>query len=283
MKEILKKSIILSLFIFSNTFAVPSEIREIKTLDQIVNEASSKPTSKPENLSGELMPLEKLQENQQESVMDKEPLNEDTIKDEIINEAITNENSNEISEELTPMEKALARTDIRRIDLSEKTYGNDELVYVKGENKPFTGEFALFLGDVIESSESYVNGKLNGDKIWYSDDGNIAMIEPYKDDKLEGDQKTFFRDGKLKSSITYKNNRIVAIEVYNEEGTLLHKDDLSKGNGQWKTFWNNGQVMEEGRYKNWVKDGTWKRYQQDGTVDSVAVYENGRLKSQSWN
>lgn len=283
MKEILKKSIILSLFIFSNTFAAPSEIREIKTLDQIVNEASSKPTSKPENLSGELMPLEKLQENQQESVMDKEPLNEGTIKDEIVNEGITNENSNEISEELTPMEKALARTDIRRIDLSEKTYGNDELVYVKGEDKPFTGEFALFLGDVIESSEAYVNGKLNGDKIWYSDDGNIAMIEPYKDDKLEGDQKTFFRDGKLKSSITYKNNRIVAIEVYNEEGTLLHKDDLSKGNGQWKTFWNNGQVMEEGRYKNWVKDGTWKRYQQDGTVDSIAVYENGRLKSQSWN
>ena len=41
--------------------------------------------------------------------------------------------------------------------------------------------------------------------------------------------------------------------------------------------------MEEGRYKNWIKDGTWKRYQEDGNVDSITVYEKGKQKSQTWN
>ena len=31
------------------------------------------------------------------------------------------------------------------------------------------------------------------------------------------------------------------------------------------------------------RDGTWKRYQEDGTVDSITVYEKGKQKSQTWN
>ena len=266
MKDILKKSIILSVFAVFSAAVSASEIREIKTLDQLNNE-TVKPAVKSKTAKNTgLMPLEKLEEKAASE-----------------NAAVSVPEVKETKEKLTPMEKALSRTNVRIVDLSQKTYDENELVYVKGEDKPFTGEFAMFLGDVIESSEAYVDGKLNGDRIWYSDTGNVVMIESYKNDKLEGDQKTYFDNGKLKSKITYKNNRITAIEVYAENGKLLHKDDLSKGTGEWKTFWNNGQVMEEGNYKNWVKDGTWKRYQENGTVDSIAIYEKGRLKSQSWN
>lgn len=256
----------MSAFAVFSAVVSASEIKEIKTLDQLNSEAEAA-VIKPESVSAPgLMPLEKLEDKSESPA-------EETAEAEV----------KEAEKELTPMEKALARTDIRRLDLSQKSYGENDIVFAKGEDKPYTGEFALFLGDMIESSEAYVDGKLNGDRIWYSDDGNIAMIETYKNDKLEGEQNTYFDDGSLKSKITYKNNRIIAIEVYAEDGKLLHKDDLSRGTGTWKTFWNNGQVMEEGKYKNWVKDGTWKRYQEDGTVDSVAVYENGRLKSQTWN
>lgn len=271
MKYIFKKFIILSIFTAFSTVASTAEIREIKPLDQM-NSETTKPAIKTESITAVgLMPLEKIEEV---------PASENT---ETAEAEVKEDKTKEPEKELTPMEKALARTDIRRLDLSQKSYGENDIVFAKGEDKPFTGEFALFLGDIIESSEAYVDGKLNGNRIWYSDDGNIAMIETYKNDKLEGDQNTYFDDGSLKSKITYKNNKIIAIEVYAENGKLLHKDDLSKGSGTWKTFWNNGQVMEEGKYKNWVKDGTWKRYQEDGTVDSIAVYENGRLKSQTWN
>lgn len=164
------------------------------------------------------------------------------------------------------------------LDISQKVHGSDKLVYAQGEDKPFTGEFGLFIGDIIEYSEAYVNGKLNGDKIWYSDEGNIVMTERYVDEKLNGEQRSYYSDGSVKAITKYRNNRVTGIEFYAQNGKLLHKSDMSAGTGEWKFFWDNGKILEEGKYKNWVKDGTWKRYQEDGTVDSIAIYENGRLK-----
>lgn len=253
--------LVFSLQIFSE------EIREIKTLDEINKEMGSevKTSEFVPNINNNLKPLEKL--------------NTSEIKPEtdIVEKGLESEI------ELTDAQKALQKSGTRIIDISKKIHGEDKLVYAQGEDKPFTGEFGLFIGDIIEYSEAYTDGKLNGDKIWYSDKGNIVMTESYINGKLNGEQKSYYSNGNIKAITKYKNNRVTGIEFFAQNGKLLHKSDMSAGTGEWKFFWDNGKLLEEGKYKNWVKDGTWKRYQEDGTVDSITVYENGRLKSQTWN
>ena len=58
---------------------------------------------------------------------------------------------------------------------------------------------------------------------------------------------------------------------------------IKDGNGDWKFYWSNGQVSEEGKYRNGRKDGTWYKYREDGSIDTVIKYDNGRLLSESWN
>lgn len=254
------KKVILISFIILGLNLKADELKEIKTLDEFTKEVTESSSKKIDSKSkdNELIPLEKIDSN---------------IKRE---EKISKEETlNKVSQE--------KKDNLRVVDISEKVYGDDKLVYVKGESKPFTGKFALFLGEIIESSEEYQDGKLHGEKIWYSDDGKVVMSENYNNDKLDGEQRAYYTNGQVKSIINYKNNKIVGLEVYNQSGKTLHKENLSDGTGVWKTFWDNGKVMEEGRYKNWAKDGTWKRYQEDGTVDSVTVYEKGKQKSQTWN
>lgn len=257
-----------AVFIYSSQIFAEG-LREIKTLDEINKGITSTVTKPVSNINNELKPLEKLNTSEK--------------KEEVKSETTVTDKSIESGDKLTDAQKALMRSGVKIIDISKKIYGADKLVYVQGEDKPFTGEFALFLGDIIEYSEAYVNGKLNGQKIWYSDEGNIVLTESYIDEKLNGEQRSYYSDGSIKAITRYKNNRVTGVEFFAQNGKLLHKSDMSAGTGEWKFFWDNGKILEEGKYKNWVKDGTWKRYQEDGTVDSIAVYENGRLKSQTWN
>ena len=254
------KRVILISFIILGLNLKAYELKEIKTLDEFTKEVveSSSKKINSQSKDNELISLEKIDSN---------------VKTE--EKKSKEETMNKVSQE--------KKSNLRVEDISKKVYGDDKLVYVKGENKPFTGKFALFLGEIIESSEEYQNGKLHGERIWYSDDGKVVMSENYNNDKLDGEQRAYYANGQVKSIIRYKNNKIVGLEVYNQNGKTLHKEDLNDGTGVWKAFWDNGKVMEEGRYINWAKDGTWKRYQEDGTVDSITVYEKGKQKSQTWN
>ena len=47
-------------------------------------------------------------------------------------------------------------------------------------------------------------------------------------------------------------------------------------------FWENGNILEEGSYKNWKKDGKWVKYRENGEVDVTTIYKNGRLIEQIW-
>lgn len=168
------------------------------------------------------------------------------------------------------------------IDLSKKRNKNG-VIYAEGENSPYSGKFALFLGDFIEYTETYKDGVLEGAKTWYSEDGNIVLEETYKNSKIEGDQKAYYDNGKLKSIVTYKNGRISKMVDYAENGSILHQEEFKNGTGKWKYFWSNGNVLEEGRYKNWIKDGIWKKYREDGSIDSITEYKKGRLVETTWN
>lgn len=88
------------------------------------------------------------------------------------------------------------------------------------------------------------NGKLEGEKIIYYPNGQIAEQSYYTNGKLEGTSKVFSETGVLIKDFSYKDGRL---------------------NGMSKYYDGSGKLLAEGAYKDDQKQGIWK------------YYENGRL------
>ena len=153
----------------------------------------------------------------------------------------------------------------------------------EGSNTPFTGVFGVVIDDKIESYEEYKNGLLDGETAYFAKGKQVKLLsEMYTKGKLNGQQKSYYENGKLKSIVYYSNDKINGIESYDRSGNLLHKSIFEGGTGDWKFYWSNGKVSEEGKYKAWRKDGVWKKYREDGSLDTIIKYDNGRLLSEKW-
>jgi len=50
-------------------------------------------------------------------------------------------------------------------------------------------------------------------------------------------------------------------------GTLL--------NGQYNEYYLNKNLLEQGTFKNGLKDGAWKTWNEDGTLDKAATWKDG--------
>lgn len=168
------------------------------------------------------------------------------------------------------------------VDLYEKTSKND-IVFKKDETTPFTGFFGIVLNGNIEYYEEYKNGLLNGETAWFSRKSNVKLLsEIYSNGKLVGEQKTFYENGNLKSIVYYENNKINGLKTYDINSKIIHESLFKKGTGIWKFFWSNGNILEEGKYSSWRKNGVWKRYRKDGSLEKTTVYNKGRMTSQRW-
>lgn len=165
----------------------------------------------------------------------------------------------------------------------EKEQRHDRKIYLRGSSNPFTGTLVLKVGDYVEYTEQYENGLLSGDKTWYDVNGNIMMIETYKNGIINGEQITYFPNTKVRSIITYKDRKITEIEWYSKTGKTLFKEKYKNGTGNWKTYWENGVLQEEGYYVNFLKDGRWIKYTKDGKIDEIKIYKNNRLIGRSWS
>lgn len=170
----------------------------------------------------------------------------------------------------------------REVDFEELIYHEDtELIYVKGENEPFTGIRKDYYEDKSlkfeipykngkkegKGKEYYPSGKfksdaffvddvLEGKAIGYYENGNLEYEENYKDGQLDGLVKDYFESGKIKAEINYKNG---------------------EADGPAKEYYENGQVRIQESYKNGELDGESLNFYKDGSLRSKAVYKNGEL------
>ncbi|MGL4403102.1 MAG: toxin-antitoxin system YwqK family antitoxin [Fusobacteriaceae bacterium] len=172
---------------------------------------------------------------------------------------------------------------MREADYLDRDLRKDKKMYIKGDSTPFTGTLVLRLGDYVEYTEPYEKGKLSGDKTWYDSQGNIMMIETHVDGKINGEQITYYPNAKVRSIVYYKNNRITGIEWYNQDGKKIYKDIFKNGNGSWKSFFDKGNVHEEGEYINHARHGVWRMYNEKGQLTETRTYRNGAIVGRSWN
>lgn len=247
------------LFGFSGAYA---EIKEVESLDTISKQILGDNSAKAKK----------------EKVVKNETKKETEVNVEKETPATQENVVNDLPEE-TPT-RVVDKSEI--VDFYDREV-RDKIAYKEGSSTPFTGVFGIVIDGKIESYEQYKNGLLDGETAYFSKDKEVKLLsEMYSKGKLNGPQKTYYDNGKLKSIVYYKNDKIDGIVEYDKSGKLLHKSIFENGSGDWKLYWSNGKVSEEGKYVSGRKDGVWKKYREDGSLDTILKYDNGRLLSEKW-
>lgn len=178
-------------------------------------------------------------------------------------------------EKYIQIEEKEIKAGIREVNIEKKRIEKNKKVYVKGEETPFTGIFSIRYAKHLLYFEEYKDGTLDGDKVWFGNNGTVGMREKYVDGKKEGEQITYHINGNVRSITPYKNGRIEGVvEWYDKNGFLVEQNEIKNGTGRYVTYWENGNIQEEGNYKNYRKIGEWTEYNQDKKIEKVITYSN---------
>jgi len=151
---------------------------------------------------------------------------------------------------LTSYGKERVEYDIKKLEK------RDKIVYIIGEDEPYTGIFINknYAGPLTETK--YKNGLLHGETKEYHDNGRLAKLDMYKEGHLHGEIKKYYKNGRLEELITYKDG---------------------KREGAMKCYYTNGALKIDSLYKNGRVDGLQKIYYKTGELWSETKYKNGEL------
>ncbi|MBT3667918.1 MAG: hypothetical protein HN548_10620 [Opitutae bacterium] len=150
----------------------------------------------------------------------------------------------------------------------------------------------------------YREGKKNGLFEYWSEANIKTLVQNYKDGNLDGlsvrwyksglkSSEQVFHNGKIVTAIGWKPNgdrcpstRVVdgvgVLVVYDDFGTESNREEFDeKVKNRTVERYGNGNIREEGYYKNDKKDGIWIYYRLDGTEHFRVTYRDGiRLKTE---
>ena len=104
------------------------------------------------------------------------------------------------------------------------------------------------------------NGKLEGRREIYNENGVLTSSGDYVDGKMDGEWIVYFANGEIFARGNFKSN---------------------KTDGVWKMYWENGKINQEVSYKDGVRDGLSLTYDEDGKLYSKMNYKNGKLNGPS--
>jgi antitoxin component YwqK of YwqJK toxin-antitoxin module len=157
----------------------------------------------------------------------------------------------------------------------------------------------------IENVITYEEGRKNGVYQYFNDSCILILEEQYKNDLKEGLQTEYWADTlggeKIKSTIPFESNRENGIAYeYAKDGRIITITNYSKGfsksvekinrkdkqgrkQGIWKTFYKNGKLKVEERYKNDLLNGYRKEYNVNGKLEKAVLYVNGEIQDNEEN
>lgn len=108
----------------------------------------------------------------------------------------------------------------------------------------------------VKRRTPYDMGRINGKRISYHLNGNVAKEEIFKFDNLYETAKTYYESGTLKETIPY------------------HSDKM---HGIYEDRYENGQTKVKGEYVGNRKVMEWNYYTEDGTLEKIEIYQAGKL------
>lgn len=122
----------------------------------------------------------------------------------------------------------------------------------------------------LSYQETYVNGKLSGERLVYFVDGTASG--------LPGSSQ--FTEGKVHRKEHYKNGILHGeFETYYYDGAVKQKGEYVDGNmdGRITYFYPNGRKEKIETYKYAVKHGLFMVFDKDGTEQGRLFYQEGKL------
>ena len=117
----------------------------------------------------------------------------------------------------------------QRKEKYENLEAKNGLMYVKGETKPYTGKcYTTHDNGKLGMGGYYVNGKMNGNWIWWYKNGNKKRYTQYKNGVKHGKNIYYYKNGVKKSEIIYDNNRNIRQISYNKKGERIANPSMGK-------------------------------------------------------
>ena len=149
-------------------------------------------------------------------------------------------------------------------NLKVKNYENGITeMLVEDENGIKQGKYFKYENGRIKEEGNFKDDKKDGKWIYYMIEQNRCLLQKeanYKDGKLHGEYKEFHLYGGVK-----------------EEGQYV----AGQKEGEWKTYYSNGQIMKEANYKEGILDGSYKECWEYGGLKEKGQYVEGQ-KEGNW-
>jgi len=118
--------------------------------------------------------------------------------------------------------------------------------------------------------------------IWqtFTENGKLSEETNYGETgKKTGIYKEFSLDGNLILELTYKGEEIISYVTYNSKGEVVSQKEKKKKELEFVDYYDNGKKRLEGNYYKGKYIGTWKYYNQYGTLTKELVYnDEGNLE-----
>jgi len=141
---------------------------------------------------------------------------------------------------------------------------------------------------------TYKKGKKNGTRTSYLDKETIR--ENFKNDVKDGYTRYYYTDGRLKLEVPFVKGMEQGYgKEYAPDGTIITLTEYKKGfivdrlkinrrdknnlkQGKWFSFYDNGNIKQEGSYREDLKDGYFKEYTENGDLLKISKYVMGELQ-----
>jgi antitoxin component YwqK of YwqJK toxin-antitoxin module len=154
----------------------------------------------------------------------------------------------------------------------------------------------------------YKDGKLEGEWVRYIN-GKLNILSNYKEGKLHGKYTEYKEDGTYLKECFYTECKLINLITYNTSGHLELKKSLinydtyelsryyecdgklhyqvimegDKWNGEYKSWWHNGNKCIETTYKDDEIHGEYTYWNEDGTLREKKYYNEGMIELNNSN
>jgi uncharacterized protein len=158
----------------------------------------------------------------------------------------------------------------------------------------------------VQKTEEWRNGELNGFVKEFEENGNLRSVAKYFNGEQIFDAEElkqydikydYYESGRIKIMGSYRNNQPDGVRrEYNEQGKIIKGyifrsgimtaegviDEKGNKQGPFKEYFENGNVMAEGKYTDSKKIGYWKFYYQDGTLEQEGNFNSKGKQIGEW-
>lgn len=143
-------------------------------------------------------------------------------------------------------------------------YGKKSGYYLKYKRDNLRGLY-------VWSRELYASDKREGTAYQYFPGGSVKLTIPYNSGKKDGLSREYDANGNIITLYEYNNDFLISRQRINR----VDKDGLKQGD--WKEFYENGNLKREFTYRDDNMHGYYKEYSDNGILLVTMLYDNGSI------